>query len=121
MNHYGAMAQQHWSRWLPTRYAAIPDPETFFAELGEQAALQIAALGDELAGADPQGETYLAKLGRLNATRNQAQELVLAELILLPPEPGADPDEEPTGSEPGPGWIPAVEDPSHPYWATRQP
>ena len=26
MNRYGLMAQQHWARWLPARYAEIADP-----------------------------------------------------------------------------------------------
>ena len=39
------------------------------------------------------GEDYLARVGRLNALRKQAEEIVLAELILLPPEPGASEDD----------------------------
>ena len=27
MNWYGVMAQNHWARWLPQRYATIEDPE----------------------------------------------------------------------------------------------
>ena len=42
-----------------------------------------------MAAAGAEGDDYLARVARLNAIRNQAEEIVLANLILLPPEPGA--------------------------------
>ena len=39
----------------------------------------------QLAGPDPVGEGYLEKVGRLNAARMQAEEVVLRELILPAP------------------------------------
>jgi hypothetical protein len=93
MNHYGAMAQRHWARWLPARYAAIEDPERFFTDLGNEASERIRALADELAGDDRPGEGYLGKAGRLGQARHQAEEIVLPELILLEPEPGANEDD----------------------------
>jgi hypothetical protein len=82
MNRYGLMAQQHWARWLPTRYATIE---------------RIDALALTLAGDDQPGEGYLGKAGRLGQARRQAEEIVLAELVLLDPEPGTDiPPEQPT-------------------------
>jgi hypothetical protein len=87
---YARMAERHWRRWLPSRVAAMPDPSSFFSELGEQAASQIEDLTFELAGDDPPGETYMQKLGRLQMARVAAEEMVLPELILLPPEPGLD-------------------------------
>ena len=89
MNRYGLMAQTHWARWLPSRYAAIGDPEAFFTGLGEQAAARIDDLALELAGDDRPGEGYLGKAGRLGQARRQAEEIVLADLVLLDPEPGA--------------------------------
>jgi len=59
MNYYGEMARDHWARWLPSRYAAIEDPGSFFSDLGSQAEMRIDALADELAGNDQQGEGYL--------------------------------------------------------------
>ena len=53
MNHYGVTAQRHWERWLPTRYAAIQDPDSFFSTLGEEVATRIADLTLDLAGDDP--------------------------------------------------------------------
>ncbi|WP_449061741.1 hypothetical protein [Planomonospora algeriensis] len=42
------------------------------------------------------GETFLEKLGRLNAARAQAREIVLAEQVFLPAEPGLEDAELPT-------------------------
>ena len=90
MNYYGEMASRHWARWLPNRYAAIEDPDSFFSDLGNQAEARIDALADELAGDDQPGEGYLGKVGRLGQARRQAEEIVLPEMILPEPEPGAE-------------------------------
>jgi hypothetical protein len=116
MNQYGAMAERHWGRWLPERYAAITDPGSFFCDLGQEAGQRISDLSLELAGDGPPGEEYLAKAGRLNMARLQAEELVLPELILLPPEPGAgeDPDEPATPQSPRD--LPVTVERGHPMW-----
>ncbi|GAA4554903.1 hypothetical protein GCM10023175_54100 [Pseudonocardia xishanensis] len=108
MNEYGAQAMTHWRRWLPSRYAQIASPETFFAELGLEVADQITDLSTELAGDDPARETYLEKVGRLNAARQRAREMVLAEQVLLPPEPEA--AEVLAESSPVDPWTPLIED-----------
>ena len=56
---------------------------------GSEAEQRIDALAWELAGDDPPGEGYLAKAGRLGEARHRAEQIVLDEMILLPPEPGA--------------------------------
>ena len=89
MNRYGLMAQRHWAQWLPQRYATISEPDSYFSTLGQEAAQQIEDLAAELTGSNPPGEDYLARAGRLKAARLQAEEIVLPELILLPPEPGS--------------------------------
>ena len=94
MNQYAVMAERHWRRWLPSRVAEMPDPDSFFSDLGQEVAERIEDLTDELAGDDPPGETYLDKVGRLNMARLRAEELVLAETVLLPPEPGLEDDDE---------------------------
>ena len=108
MNEYGVQAMTHWRQWLPSRFAQIADPETFFANLGLEVAEQIADLSTELAGDDPAQETYLEKVGRLNAARHRAQETILADQVLLPPEPGTLEREE--QSSPADPWTPVVED-----------
>jgi hypothetical protein len=97
MNRYGLMARQHWARWLPGRYALIEDPDSFFLELGIRAAERIDSLALTLAGDDQPGEEYLSKAGRLGQARHQAEEIILAELILLEPEP--EPSQEPEHPE----------------------
>jgi len=87
VNQYGEMGRRHWERWLPDRFAAIRDPETFFTDLGDQAQQKITALAWELAGDDRPGEGYVAKAGRLGEARHRAEQIVLEEIILLPPEP----------------------------------
>ena len=82
------MARRHWARRLPDRFAAIQEPERFFTDLGDQAEQKITALAWDLAGDDPAGEGYLAKAGRLGEARHRAEQIVLDEMILLPPEPG---------------------------------
>ena len=85
MNKYGRQAQEAWKEASPTRYSQIQDPEDFFTRLGEEAQEQVDGLLLKIAGPDPQGETYLEKVGRLNAARNQAEEIVRYDL-LSPPE-----------------------------------
>ena len=63
------------------------EPGAFFTGLGNQAEEKITALAWELAGDDPPGEPYLAK-ARLGEARHRAEQIVLHEMILLPPEPG---------------------------------
>lgn len=95
MNQYAAMAERHWRRWLPSRVAELQDPSSFFSELGDQVAERIEDLTAELAGDDPPGETYMQKVGRLNMARLRAEEMVLPEMVLLPPEPGMEEDSSP--------------------------
>jgi hypothetical protein len=81
------MAQEHWARWLPARYAAIEDPGSFFSDLGSRTEQRIDSLAADLAGDDQPGEGYLGKAGRLGEARHRAEQIVLAEDILLEPEP----------------------------------
>jgi hypothetical protein len=115
MNHYGATVMRHWARFLPEAYAEIRNPDAFFGILGEQIAGQIDELSDEIAGDDPPGEGYLAKVGRLTAARFQAEEIVMHGYDLLTPDYEVDSDEN---GEPTPdGGRPVVVDCDHPSWA----
>jgi hypothetical protein len=94
VNQYGQMAQEHWARWLPTRYAAIEDPGSFFSDLGTRTENRIDRLATELAGDGQLGEGYPGKAGRLGEARHRAEQIVLSEDVLLEPEPGADDEED---------------------------
>lgn len=124
MNRYGRLAQQHWAKWRPNQLRQIPDPETFFTDLGQEVETQIEALEITLAGDDPGGEDYLEKVGRLRMARVTAESQVLREMVLLEPEPGHPDAEDPADSdetldrEPGvigqTDWMPMVLRPGDP-------
>lgn len=96
MNRYGKQAMEHWSQVAPQRYSEIPDPIQFFSALGDQVQERILDLAQELTEPDQPGEDSAHKAGRINNARNRAQEIVLAEMVWIEPEPGADsdPDED---------------------------
>jgi hypothetical protein len=118
MNRYGVIAQRHWARWLPRRYAAIGDPGSFFAALGEEVARQIDDLTDELVGEIRQSDSYLAHVGRLFAARAIAEELVLPERVLPDPEQAEDEDQDDQkDAKRKREERPMVVDRDHPSWA----
>ena len=94
MNTYGKFAQEAWKTTAPAEYALIPDPDQWFEALGEEAAQRVGELMMELAGPDPVGETYLEKVGRLNASKMQAEEIVRAEMLTPDPSVQEEPEED---------------------------
>lgn len=87
MNRLGEAASSYYQDYLPSQYASIPDPGEHFRLLGERLEAQVSDLAVTMAGPDLPGESYLAKVGRLNAARLQAQEQVLADQVYgLTPE-----------------------------------
>jgi hypothetical protein len=81
MSRYEQLAQTWWSTNRPAELSLMTDPDAFFSTLAAQIEGRIAAVQDLLAGPDPAGETYLGKVGRLNAARSQAEEVALDELV----------------------------------------
>ena len=67
MNQYGAIARRHWKQWWPASYAAISDHETYFTDLGEQAASEITRLWAQMRAqaCNPPGEDYLSRVALL--------------------------------------------------------
>jgi hypothetical protein len=92
MNAYGHRAMKHWQRWLPKRYSQLEDPETFFERLGQEVSQRVEDLSQGLEGSPTPGESYLEKVGRLNTARQIAVSEAMRELVLIDPEPDADPD-----------------------------
>ncbi len=86
MNSYGQMALDHWAQWRPNQLAEIPDPETFFTQLGETVEADVDQMTTDLAGPDQRGEGFMGKLGRLRMARFTAESIVLRDQVLLPPE-----------------------------------
>ena len=81
MNKYGLMAQDHWRRHAPSRFAALEDPEQYFEELGETAAAQIEQVTLTLERSLPVDLEYLDRVAQLQAIRKQAEEAVLSDLV----------------------------------------
>lgn len=81
MNTYGKFAQDTWKTLAPSQYELIVDPETWFTNLGDEAENAVGDLSVKIAGPDRKGETYLEKVGRLNAAKMQAEEIVRAEML----------------------------------------
>ncbi|CAA9271607.1 MAG: hypothetical protein AVDCRST_MAG83-3305 [uncultured Arthrobacter sp.] len=81
MNKYGKFAQERWRTMASSQYALIPDPDEWFRELGEEALYQVGELQYKLAGPDTECESYLEKVGRLNASRILAEEIVRSEML----------------------------------------
>jgi hypothetical protein len=117
VNKYGTMARSHWQAWLPERYAAIREPDSFFSTLGLEAESQIEDLADQMAGDGQPGEGYLERAGRLTAARSQAEEVILPQLILLEPEPGLTSEPEDGATAQAGAVRPAAISPGHPLWA----
>ena len=76
VNRFGRWAWAVWAAEAPGALSRLVDPETFFGELGEQAEAAWVDLTRELMGPDLPGEGFLGKVGRIEAAKLQARELV---------------------------------------------
>ncbi len=99
-----------WPWFGPPWYEQVEDLDTYLATYWCALHLSAAELAELLAGDDPPGEGYLAKVGRLIAARHQAEDIISHEYGPLTPE---DDDEESALDED----RPMVVDRDHPSWA----
>lgn len=86
MNEYGQLAKTHWETVLTTRMQELEDPEGFFTQLGEQVQEQITETTLALEAQTQFSADYLTQVGQRNTLRAQAREMVLHDLVYLPPE-----------------------------------
>lgn len=104
MNHYGALALTHWKTHRPTQYAELENPKEFFSQLGEEISQRVQQLRLDLEAAERpilNQMQDLERIGRLNAIRKQAEELVFEDLVWPQAPEGLLPeDESPETSEP---------------------
>lgn len=105
MNQYGRAALEHWTKWLPNRIAEMADPQAYFTDLGNKISAKVEEETTRQAGQDPQGEAYLAKLGRLRMARFNAEGIVMRQMALLPPD---EPDPKPTPDQDIAEWSPVT-------------
>ncbi len=94
MNRYGQLAYDHTRRHRPRALASMTDPIQFFTQLGEEVAVQITQLRDELLGRSRAGESLEDYRRRSYQARQQAEEVVLEEMVWLPPEETEPPSED---------------------------
>lgn len=100
MNTYGKFAQDTWKMLAPRQYELIVNPEEWFTNLGKEAENAVGDLSVKIAGQDLPGESYLEKVGRLNAAKTQAEEIVRVEILTPQAEElTEDEDEEQEPSE----------------------
>ena len=107
---YGNLAADHMARWLPSAFAAVEDREEYFRVLDDRAAEAIRDRERSLTPPRSLQETdFPAYAGQVQMAHLMAEEQVLADLVYLDPEPGADPTEPETdldGAFIDPGWRP---------------
>jgi hypothetical protein len=97
---WGDLARQHWQHHLPHRYAAIEDPDGYFAVLDQEATSYFLAIrGGQLKGVSPNDGTisWADFLDRVAWANQTAREIVEHELIFIP---GEDDDRD----DPDEGW-----------------
>lgn len=97
MNTYGKFAQDTWKMLAPRQYELIVNPEEWFTDLGKEAENAVGDLSVKIAGQDLPEESYLEKVGRLNAAKTQAEEIVRVEMLTPQAEElTEDEDQEPS-------------------------
>ena len=80
MNKYAAQISERWQKTAPTRYAALPDPESFFQEQGELTLARVNELVEMTSSTQSPQESYLNTVGRLTVALRQAEEIAMSEL-----------------------------------------
>ena len=82
MNKYAVLARTQWQRYAPTRLAALPEPDEFFARLGELVEAHVSDLAATILSRTPSSvETYLQRAAALATARRTAEEVVMAHLV----------------------------------------
>lgn len=110
MSPLATLAQQWYQQHLPQAYEGITDKPTFFGSLGEQAAQEIEQVTETLVGPDQPGETFEAKVGRLQAARQAATELVMRQTLLAQLPPNWPDSDYPLPATPDPSMPPGTPD-----------
>ena len=98
MNRFGRLAQDRWKALAPVAYAQLEDPSRHFSTLGEEAEKAWIDLADQLTGPDIGGESSWQKVGRINAAKQQAMEIIEVDW-LTPPQERTETDSEDQGEK----------------------
>lgn len=125
---YGEMAAKHMRRWQPTAFASIPAPEreSYFLELNEAVAEAIRQREHSLMPpASLAQSNHQEHAAQMNMSHLIAEEVVLAEMVLLAPEPGLageedEPETDSTGAYLDQGWRSPRLELNDQEWQARQ-
>ena len=99
-NNYGLMAMAHMAEFLPARYAQIDDPDGHFLAVGLEVLREI---NEAMAGWERARQGQPVADGVRNMARMGIEEMVLAEMVFLTPEPHpAEPEIDESGAWIGP-------------------
>jgi hypothetical protein len=128
MGYYGEMAARHMRRWQPTTYTSIPPPEraSYFRALDDKVGQAIREREHSLTPpGDLQATDHAECVARLQMAHLMAEESVLAEMVLLAPEPGLTYEAEESQTDPNgtyldPGWRSPRIELDDPEWQERQ-
>lgn len=86
MNQYGRMALEFSQQYRPKAFAQLDDPERFFTEAGQGIAAEIAQTCDQLLRSQHDDEAPQSYRRRSSQAWRTAEELVLADHLLLSAE-----------------------------------
>lgn len=125
---YGEMAAKHMRRWQPTVFASIPvaDRESYFLELNEAVAEAIRQREHSLMPpASLARDNHREYAAQMNMSHLMAEEAVVAEMVLVAPEPGLvgerdEPETDSTGAYLDQGWRSPRLELSDQEWQDRQ-
>lgn len=98
MSSFERTARQNWQGLAPSAVEQMENPDEFFRAKAQEAQEMFDAILPGIEGPDVPGESYLEKVGRLNAARLQA-EATVNEQVLTPPQDEQEELEEPEPDE----------------------
>lgn len=81
MNRYGLRAQRYYARWAPKALAEIPEPETFFSELGDLIQGQVLQISQEMESTLDPAAPYLERVAQLRAVQRDAEEVAMTDYV----------------------------------------
>lgn len=87
---YADMARNYAEAFLPSMVSTIEDPDAYWAKKGQEIRAAVESAEQETPALTSPDDTYAQRVAALKAARKRGEELVLADLVFLPPEPGTE-------------------------------
>ena len=102
MADYARIAEQHWRTFRPRATAKMRNPSAFFQNLAARVEQRVNDLADDLLAKEPPETEYEDRVAQIERANRKAEEIVLAQEVYLPPEPGQANNELPREGTPYP-------------------